>query len=142
FCGKTLYPHAKDVVKEIIDYLEGVFGPEKLSDMRLRVNVSGCPNDCGASLIADIGLVGKQVREGDRIKQAYDIYVGGGLGNNPSLGKLIAERVPAEKTKFMVASFIVNYLKRRKPGESMGEFCRRHRIEELKVFFLPEYGGQ
>ncbi|MEM2960744.1 MAG: nitrite/sulfite reductase [Candidatus Bathyarchaeia archaeon] len=138
FCGKTLYPHAKDVVKEIIDYLEGVFGPEKLSDMRLRVNVSGCPNDCGASLIADIGLVGKQVREGDRIKQAYDIYVGGSLGNNPSLGKLIAERVPAEKTRFMVASFIANYLERRKPGEDISGFCRRHRIDELKAFLLSK----
>ncbi|MBS7605897.1 nitrite/sulfite reductase, partial [Candidatus Bathyarchaeota archaeon] len=138
FCGKTLYPHAKDVVKEIIDYLEGVFGQEKLRDMRLRVNVSGCSNDCGASLVADIGLVGKQVREGDRIKQAYDIYVGGSLGNNPSLGKLIAERVPAEKTKFMVASFIANYLERRKPGEDISGFCRRHRIDELKAFLLSK----
>lgn len=142
FCGKTLYPHAKDIVRDVVEYLEEYFGAEKFSSLRLRVNASGCPNDCGASLVADIGLVGKQIREDDKIRQSYDIYVGGGLGNSPSLGKIVAERVPAERVKFMAASFIVNYLKRRKPGESMGEFCRRHRIEELKVFFLPEYGGQ
>lgn len=142
FCGKTLYPHAKDIVRDVVEYLEEYFGAEKLSSLRLRVNASGCPNDCGTSLIADIGLISKRIREGDRFKQAYDIYVGGDLGNSPSLGKMVAERVPAEKVKVMAASFIANYLERGKPGESIGEFCKRHGIEELKGFFLPEYGGQ
>lgn len=136
FCGKTLYPHAKNIVKDVVDYLEECFGTEKLSGLRLRLNVSGCPNDCGAGLVADVGLVGKQVRGGDKIEQAYDIYVGGSLGNSPSLGKIIAERIPAERVKFVVASFIANYLELRKPNEGISEFCRRYEVKELKTLLL------
>lgn len=140
FCGKTLNPHAKDVIKEIVDYLERFFGVEVLGDLKLRINASGCPNDCGASLIADIGLVGKQIREGNEIKQSYNIYVGGNIGNSPSLAMLVVEKAPTEKLKYIIASFIANYLGRRKEGEEIGEFCRRHTRDELKAFFMKPEG--
>jgi sulfite reductase beta subunit-like hemoprotein len=136
FCGKTSNLHAKDVIKDIIDYLERAFSIEILDEIGLRINASGCPNDCGASLVADVGLIGKQIRDGDRIRQTYDIYVGGNIGNNPSLGALIAEKVPAEKIKFMVASFLTKYLEKRRNGESISEFCKRHSVGELKYFFM------
>ncbi|MEM3437380.1 MAG: nitrite/sulfite reductase [Nitrososphaerales archaeon] len=136
FCGKTLNPHAKDIIRNITDYLEKRFGFDVLSDLRLRINASGCLNDCGASLVSDIGLVGKQIREGDEIKQVYDIYVGGRLGNDPSLAMLILEKAPSEELKFMIASFIANYIKRREDNEEISEFCRKYTKDELRNFFL------
>ena len=138
FCGKTLNLHAKDVIGDVVGYLEERFGIEALSDVMLRINASGCPNDCGASLVADIGLIGRQIRRGDKIEQVYDVYVGGNTGNSPSLGVLIEEKVPAEELKFRVASFIANYLEKRSIGEEISEFCRRHRREELKAFFQTQ----
>lgn len=139
FCGKTSNPHAshaKDIVKDIVEYLEKHFGAETLNSIKLRINASGCPNDCGASLIADIGLIGKQIRGGDRIRQVYDVYAGGSLGNNPSLGTLIIEKAPPEKLRFMSASFIANYLVKRKNNEGISEFCRRYTKDELRDFFM------
>ena len=136
FCGKTLNPHAKDIIKDIVEYLEKHFGVETLNSIKLRVNASGCPNDCGASLVADIGLIGKRIKEEDRVKQVYDVYAGGSLGNNSSLGTLIIENAPSEKLKFMIASFLANYLKKRRNNEDISEFCKKYTKDELKDFFM------
>jgi sulfite reductase beta subunit-like hemoprotein len=140
FCGKTSNLHAKDIIRDIVEYLEKHFGIETLNGIKLCVNASGCPNDCGASLVADIGLIGKQIKEEDRVRQTYDVYVGGSLGNNPSLGTLVAEKVPSEKLKFMVASFLTNYLRKRRDGEDISEFCRRYTKDELRGFFMDFRG--
>ncbi|MGQ9691709.1 MAG: nitrite/sulfite reductase [Thermoproteota archaeon] len=79
FCGKATGICAKETVRDIVEYLEGHFGIETLKDLRLRVNVSGCPNDCGASLISDIGLISRQIRVDGGLKQVYDIYLGGSV---------------------------------------------------------------
>jgi sulfite reductase beta subunit-like hemoprotein len=136
FCGKTLNPHAKDIIKDIVEHLEKHFGVETLNSIKLRINASGCPNDCGASLVADIGLIGKQIREEDRVRQVYDVYAGGSLGNNSSLGTLIIEKASPEKLKFMIASFLTNYLKKRKDNEDISEFCKRCTKDELRDFFI------
>lgn len=135
FCGKATDICAKETVKNIVEYLEEYFGIEILKDLRLRVNVSGCPNDCSASLISDIGLIGRQIRVDRGLKQAYDIYLGGSVGEKPLLGRLVEERVQADELRLRIASFIVSYLKYRKPDEGISDFCRRHSNEELKAFF-------
>jgi sulfite reductase beta subunit-like hemoprotein len=139
FCGKTSNLHAKDVVGDITDYLEELFGVKTLNEIRLRISSSGCPNDCCASLVSNIGLIGKQIRDGDKIRQAYDIYVGGSVGNDPSLGTLIVEKAPAEKLKFMVASFIANYIEKRRNDENIREFCSRYTKDE-KYFLIRGEG--
>ncbi|MBO3754723.1 MAG: nitrite/sulfite reductase [Candidatus Brockarchaeota archaeon] len=132
FCGKAVDMHAKKTLEDIVEHLEKYFGLKVLNSMDLRINVSGCPNDCGASLISDIGLLGRQMKVDQGLKQVYDIYVGGSLGENPSLGRRVEESVPAEEVIFRVTSFIANYLKNRNPGEDIASFCKRHSKEELK----------
>jgi len=86
FCGKAIDMHAKKTLEDIVKYLEEYFGVKTLNDIGLRINVSGCPHDCGASLVSDIGLIGKQIKVNDRLIQVYDIYVGGSVGGNHHLG--------------------------------------------------------
>ncbi|MEM2173202.1 MAG: nitrite/sulfite reductase [Thermoproteota archaeon] len=140
FCGKATHINtcAKKMLENVVEHLERRFGLEVLNNMNLHINVSGCPHDCGTSLISNIGLIGKQMKVEGGLKQVYDIYVGGSVGEEPSLGVLIEENVPVEEVGFRVTSFIACYLKNRNPGEDLSSFCKRHSKEELKKLFIQK----
>ena len=55
---------------------------------------SGCPAGCGNHTGADIGLMGKNVKIGDEIVDAVDVFVGGQSGPNARGGAKILEDVP------------------------------------------------
>lgn len=58
------------------------------------VALSGCPNGCVHSAVADIGLVGQVVTvEGQRV-EAFRLFHGGGMGRNDTLAKPL-DVVPA-----------------------------------------------
>jgi len=140
FCGKTQNPHAKEVLKDVIEHLERRFGTKALDEAAFRIHVSGCPHSCCASMIAEVGLTGKHVREGNEIKQTYDILLGGSFGQKPSIGRLITEKVPAAELKHKISSLLGVYLKERDSGESLREFCERHTTEQLRAY-LHNTGG-
>ncbi len=60
----------------------------------LTMHWSGCPAGCGNHTGADIGLLGKNVKIGDQIVDAVDVFVGGGSGPTPKAGTKILEDVP------------------------------------------------
>jgi sulfite reductase beta subunit-like hemoprotein len=76
FCGKSKSPHAKEIMKGILEYLETCFSNQILNKARFRIHVSGCPHNCCANMIAEIGLAGKIIRENGKRKQTYDISFG------------------------------------------------------------------
>lgn len=142
FCGKTITPHAKDITTEIVDHLERRFSHESLNEAEFRIHVSGCPNNCCANLIAEIGLTGRLNKDAGGKQQNYDILLGGGFGTKPSLGRLVEKNVSPFELKFQVASLLVNYFERRRPLERLGDFCRRSTIEDLKQYLSnPSIGG-
>lgn len=78
------------------DALAGRRGPE------LRINISGCPNNCAHSAVADIGLVGLLRKQEGKIAECYRLYTGGGNGRNNRLAgqsEILSEQdvVPAVK---------------------------------------------
>jgi ferredoxin-nitrite reductase len=60
----------------------------------LTMHWSGCPAGCGNHTGADIGLLGKNVKIGDEILDAVDVFVGGQSGPNARAGTKILEDVP------------------------------------------------
>jgi ferredoxin-nitrite reductase len=60
----------------------------------LTMHWSGCPAGCGNHTGADIGLLGKNVKIGDDIVDAVDVFVGGRSGPNAKAGTKILEDVP------------------------------------------------
>ncbi len=60
----------------------------------LTMHWSGCPAGCGNHTGADIGLLGKNVKIGDEIVDAVDVFVGGQSGPNAKAGTKILEDVP------------------------------------------------
>jgi sulfite reductase beta subunit-like hemoprotein len=140
FCGKSKSPHAKEIMKRILDYLETCFNHQILDKARFRIHVSGCPHNCCANLNAEIGLAGKIIREDGKRKQTYDISFGGEIGVEPQFGRLVEQKVPAEEVKYKIASLISNYIKMRKPSELLGKFCNRHTVEELRTYINRSEG--
>ena len=58
-----------------------------------RINISGCVHACGKHHVGTIGLVGTNVRFGDRVEEAVDIFVDGHLGDVGRLAVRARENV-------------------------------------------------
>ncbi len=128
FCGKSAEPHPKQMAREMVDHLESRFG-DALNDLKLKLCITGCPNDCGLCAIGNIGLLGVQVKK-DGAKEFYNLYLGGGLGANASLSGPVGKMVEPGRVKMMVEKLVAACLK--EGFKDFGEFCRAHKPEELK----------
>ncbi len=115
----------KTRLDEVITHLEKTFGKD-VED--LRVQVDGCPHACAQHWVADIGLQGTTPRErgaaGEKL-EAYEVYLRGGVGKDPQIGKAVIRRVPAEKVTAYVERLVRDYLANRTPGERFNEYARR-----------------
>jgi sulfite reductase beta subunit-like hemoprotein len=134
FCGKSLTPHAKEITRTIVNRLENSFDRELLDEAILRIYTSGCPNNCCANLIADVGLAGRLVKEENITKQNYSILLGGSLGVKRAMGRQIEESVPADELDSKIERLLTHYFKERDPSENLRDFCNRHTIDELKQY--------
>ncbi len=132
FCGKTTTHHAKEMVKEILDYLERKF--KEFDKLDFTLNISGCPNDCGRWTIADIGLRATPIRVNGELRQGYHIYLKG----NPKIEAITKQGVPAEQIKYMIEGLLRKYLAKRRESESLGNFCDRLTADELRSYLEGE----
>jgi ferredoxin-nitrite reductase len=89
YCHYSLID-TKNRAMELAAELErrGVYVPEGT-----RIHVSGCVHACGKHHIADIGLQGANVRVGDTVEEAVDVYADGELGPDGRLGSKVADKV-------------------------------------------------
>jgi sulfite reductase beta subunit-like hemoprotein len=50
------------------------------------IRISGCPNMCAQSAVADIGLIGRIKKDADGNKvEGFSVVTGGGMGKTPAL---------------------------------------------------------
>ena len=83
----------------------------------LTMHWSGCPAGCGNHTGADIGLLGKNVKIGDDIVDAVDVFVGGGSGPNARAGTKILEDVPCSDLP-RVLEQVIPYVTNKRPARS------------------------
>jgi len=99
----------------------------------LRINITGCPNNCAQAWIADIGLRGKRTRnESGGSDEGYTIFVGGKLSEAGKIGETLCD---ANSTEIVPAikKILDIYLKnRRGPEELFTDFCERIGIEAFR----------
>ena len=73
----------------------------------VRIHISGCVHACGKHHVADIGLQGANVRVGDAVIEAADIYKGGRLDGEGRLAEQITQKTPmselADKMEVLLA---------------------------------------
>ena len=131
FCGKSRSPHAKEVLKGLTAHLEGAFDPSFLDSEDFVLHVSGCPNNCCPSNIAEIGLLGRSLRKDDQVVQAYDVLLGGGFGPEPTFGRRILEGVHPEELGPRIEALLRKYGETRVSEETLKAFFLRHTEAEL-----------
>ncbi|MGZ4122354.1 MAG: nitrite/sulfite reductase [Tumebacillaceae bacterium] len=128
FCNLALV-ETKERMKSIAEYLDATF-PEM--DTPIRMHVNGCPNSCGQQQIADIGLAGALVRRDGKMTDAFDISIGGGLGEGAKFNRKVILKVPGDQVQFSIEQIVRHYLANRAAGESFRSYANRVEDEELK----------
>jgi ferredoxin-nitrite reductase len=121
----------KSRLGRLVEHLEGRFG-ESISELRLHLD--GCPHSCAQHWVGDLGFQGTTARDdaGAR-RQAYDIFVRGGLGLDAAIGKPLFRRVPSEELDLAVEGLVGGWVERRRDGESFAAFATRLSDDELGV---------
>jgi sulfite reductase (ferredoxin) len=121
----------KSRLGSLIESLEERFGD---AIAPLRLNLDGCPHACAQHWVGDLGFQGTTARddEGAR-RQAYDIFVRGGLGPEASIGRSLFRRVPTEDLDRAVAGLVGGWLDGRAQEETFTAFTRRLSDDELGV---------
>ena len=140
YCNYALV-NAKEALRDLVQHLEKMFDPKTMQSLDLSINLDGCPHACAKHWVGAIGLQGTTLRErgpsGER-RQAYDIYLRGGLGQQGAIGRPIIRRVPAEEVHLCVERLIRAFLRVRQNGKSIQEFFNRHSDEELIALGVGE----
>lgn len=85
---------------------------------KLKMGVSGCPNQCAETPIKDIGLVGA--------RNGWMIYVGGSGGSCARLADLLSvKEFSTEDALLIVEKVVAYYREKARPGERIGEMMDR-----------------
>jgi len=80
----------------------------KRQTKHLQICISGCPNNCAQSSVADIGLVGMKRRENGKLSEHYRLFIGGGNGKNEKLAEpssIISARDVTNTIESLLKSF-------------------------------------
>jgi ferredoxin-nitrite reductase len=123
-------PHCNFSVTETKSRLDGLVRhlEERFGDQvaELRLHLDGCPHACAQHWVGDLGFQGTTLRDDDGVRrQAYDIFVRGGLGPGAEIGRPVFRRVATDELDAAVVGLVQGWLDERLAGESFTAFSRR-----------------
>lgn len=133
FCNLAV-AETKNRMIELVDQLEERSG---WYDGKIRVHFSGCPSSCGQHQIADIGFRGARTKIDGVMHDAYDLFLGGRLGENRRFNELLKGKILAADVDVVIDGLLKHYTEHKTGDESFSEFCERAPKEEL-LTALPE----
>jgi sulfite reductase beta subunit-like hemoprotein len=115
----------------LIQALEARFGDDIAG---LRLHLDGCPHACAQHWVGDLGFQGTTARdEQGKRRQAYDVFLRGGLGRGAAIARPVFRRVPTEELDATVEGLVAGWLAARRDEESFRAFCDRSTDDELGV---------
>ena len=91
---------------------------------KLKIGVSGCPNQCAETCIKDIGLVGA--------KNGWRLLIGGNGGGKARLAQEIAKDLTKEQAFDMIEKIITYYKTSAKAHQRIGAIIDKIGLEEFK----------
>jgi sulfite reductase (ferredoxin) len=103
----------------------------QLLPRKFKVAFSGCPEDCAATAIHDIGLRARVREREGRIEAGFEIVVGGGLGTVPFLAQTLDPFVPLEEILEVAHAILVVFA---------DEGNRRTRLKARMKFVVERLG--
>jgi sulfite reductase (ferredoxin) len=122
FC-KLAIVDTKNRARDLVAELERRF-PDL--DVPITVNVNGCPNACARTQVADIGLKGQLVMDGDRQVEGFQVHLGGATGLQANFGrKLRAHKVTSAGLDDYITTVVTHFLTDRTADESFAAWVAR-----------------
>ncbi|MFI6690724.1 nitrite/sulfite reductase [Streptomyces sp. NPDC050433] len=102
-------------------------------DQPITINVNGCPNACARIQVADIGLKGQLVLDGDGNQvEGYQVHLGGALGLEPAFGRKVRGlKVTAAELPDYVERVLSRFQKEREADERFATWAARASEEAL-----------
>jgi sulfite reductase (ferredoxin) len=91
----------------------------------MKLNVSGCPNSCGQHWIADVGLQGILMKEGELQVEGFDFFVGGGLGRASGVAHRVGYRAKADDVPDALERLFLAYEGGHERGETVRSWSNR-----------------
>jgi sulfite reductase beta subunit-like hemoprotein len=121
----------KPRLDQLVRRLEDRFGDDIAG---LRLHLDGCPHACAQHWVGDIGFQGTTVRdEAGKRRQAYDVFLRGGLGPGAAIARPVFRRVPTEELDRTVELLVEGWLAQRTDGETFRVFIDRATDDELGI---------
>ena len=133
FC-KLAIVDTKNRARDLVAELERRFPDlDSVLPAGITINVNGCPNACARTQVADIGLKGQLVMEGDRQVEGFQVHLGGATGLQANFGrKLRAHKVTSAGLDDYVTTVVANFLTDRQGDESFAAWVGRADEELLR----------
>ena len=91
---------------------------------KMKMGVSGCPNQCAETSFKDIGLVGTP--------KGWRVLVGGNGGAMPRLAEVLAQRLNTDEALDLVDKILEYYRANAKPKERMGRMIERLGLSHME----------
>jgi sulfite reductase (ferredoxin) len=103
-------------------------------DVPITVNINGCPNSCARIQVADIGLKGQMVDDGEGGSvEGFQVHLGGSLGLDSGFGrKLRQHKVTSDELGDYIERVTRNFLKYRGKGERFAQWAMRADEDDLR----------
>ena len=95
---------------------------------KLKIGVSGCPNQCAETCIKDIGLVG--------MPKGWKALVGGNGGAKPRLSRELAKDLSEEQALESIDKIIEFYKSSARPHQRLGAMLEKMDFDEFKSAVL------
>jgi sulfite reductase beta subunit-like hemoprotein len=130
----------KGKMQQVLSHLEDRWGT-RLGNF--RVNLDGCPHACALHWVGDVGLMGTTGREAvEGTKQAFDLFLRGGVGPLQAIGRPLVRRVPSPRVEATLDRLIGAWLDGRAGDESFRDFCIRTPDQELQAIAAGARAGE
>jgi NAD(P)H-nitrite reductase large subunit len=97
---------------------------------KLKIGVSGCPNQCAETCIKDVGLVGTP--------KGWRLLVGGNGGARPRLSKELVKNIASDEAIELIEKIIEYYKANAKPHQRLGAMIEKMGFDEFKSAVLGD----
>jgi ferredoxin-nitrite reductase len=136
FCSLSIVETKNRMVRYTRWLRDNVSVPGGVEDF--HIHLSGCTASCAQPQIADISLRGMKTRKDGDPVEAFDIGLGGGLGENPQFAEWVEMRVAADEVPGYIRNLLAAYETQHEEGESFREFIAANEEEALQNLAEPE----
>lgn len=113
--------------------LDGEFHGRELPG-KLKLGVSGCPNQCSETCIKDIGFIG--------LPKGWRVVVGGNGGANPRLAVELIRDLNDDQAMDLTRRLVEHFATNAKPHQRIGHIIDKMGLEAYRAAVLEGFQGR